>query len=61
MNDGAPSGEWEVFADGFTGADVLESPRDARFRPTGVAEGPDGSLYVSDSVTGRIWRVIHRP
>ncbi len=58
MKDGAD--DWETFADGFKGKDPLMSPRDARFRPTGLAQGPDGSLYVSDSVTGRIWRVIYR-
>jgi glucose/arabinose dehydrogenase len=25
--------------------------------PTGFAQRPDGSLYVSDDVGGRIWRV----
>jgi glucose/arabinose dehydrogenase len=60
MRDGRPSGPWEVFADGFKGRDPLESPRDARFRPTGLAQGPDGSLYISDSLKGRIWRVIHK-
>ena len=52
------TGPWEVFVDGFAGRELLESPRDAAFRPTGLAEGPDGSLYVSDSVRGRIWRII---
>jgi glucose/arabinose dehydrogenase len=27
-------------------------------RPVGLAEGPDGSLYIVDSVNGKIWRVI---
>jgi glucose/arabinose dehydrogenase len=27
-------------------------------RPVGLAAGPDGSLYVVDSVKGKIWRVI---
>jgi len=60
MKNGVVTGDWEVFADGFKGEDPLMSPRDARFRPTGLAEGPDGSLYVSDSVTGRIWRIVYR-
>lgn len=60
MKDGAVTDDWETFADGFKGEDPLMSPRDARFRPTGLAQGPDGSLYISDSVTGRIWRVIYR-
>lgn len=56
--DGRPSGDWSVFADGFAGiGGFVESPEDAEFRPTGVALGPDGSLYVVDSVQGRIWRI----
>jgi len=31
----------------------------AAFRPCGLAQGPDGSLYVSDSKKGRIWRIMH--
>ncbi|MFP4622287.1 MAG: PQQ-dependent sugar dehydrogenase [Bacteroidales bacterium] len=54
-----PSGDWEVFADGFAGLDEVESPGDAKYRPTGVAVGPDGSLYVSDSNTGKIWKITY--
>jgi glucose/arabinose dehydrogenase len=49
-----------VFADGFAGKTSIRSPGDARFRPMGLAQGPEGSLYISDSVQGRIWRVIYR-
>ncbi len=56
--DGAvPGRDWEVFADGFKGADVLEAPGDAVHRPTGIAQGPDGELYISSTVSGRVWRV----
>lgn len=55
-----PSGDWEVFAEGFTGTDSLSSPGDARYRPMGLAQGPDGSLYISDSQVGRVWRIIHQ-
>jgi glucose/arabinose dehydrogenase len=55
----APTGAWSVFADGFKGADVLEDSYDAEFRPMGLAQGPDGALYITDSVQGRIWRVTH--
>ncbi len=58
--DGAtPSGDWEIFADGFAGQDVINSTRDAEYRPCGLAQGPDGSLYVVDSNEGKIWRIIH--
>jgi glucose/arabinose dehydrogenase len=55
--DGAPTGDWSVFADGFKGAEVLADSDDAEFRAMGLAQGPDGALYIADSVQGRIWRV----
>lgn len=54
-----PSGDWEVFADGFAGEEVINSTRDAEYRPCGLAQGPDGSLYVVDSNEGKVWRIIH--
>ncbi len=60
FRDGMPTGEWSVFADGFKGADVLDSPRNALHRPTGLAQGPDGALYVADSVKGRIWKITYQ-
>ncbi len=56
---GSPLGTWETFADNFAGTTVIASPRDARFRPNGLAVGPDGSLYVADSLKGRVWRIIY--
>ncbi|MDG1572345.1 PQQ-dependent sugar dehydrogenase [Robiginitalea sp. M366] len=55
FEDGKPVGTWEVFADGFAQAEVLRTHEDAQFRPMGLAEGPDGSLYVVDSKKGRVW------
>jgi glucose/arabinose dehydrogenase len=59
FNGDHPSGDYQVFADGFKGADTLESPGDAKHRPVGVAQGPDGSLYISDDAGGTIWRVVY--
>ena len=53
----APTGEWEVFADGFAGGQISSSNQ-ADNRPTGVAAGPDGSVYVSDSLAGKIWKIV---
>ena len=50
---------WSVFADGFAGADSLRTPRNAEYRATGLAVGPDGSLYIADDQQGRIWRVMY--
>ena len=60
FENGAPSGPWEVFADGFAGVDPIVNTSDAAARPMGLAQGPDGSLYVSDSVKGKIWRVMFK-
>jgi glucose/arabinose dehydrogenase len=49
-----------VFANGFAGKDVLKTRDEAAARPMGLAEGPDGSLYVVDSVKGKLWRVMSR-
>ena len=59
MQDGEPAGDWLVFADGFEGPDPVTSPGDAVHRPTGLAEGPDGSLYITDDAGGRIWKVMY--
>jgi len=57
--DGAyPSGDWEIFADNFDRQDEVASPGDAVYRPCGLAEGPDGSLYVVDSRVGKVWRIM---
>lgn len=58
MTEGKASGDYVVFADGFAGA--VKEPGRAAFRPTGLAAGPDGSLYISDDSHGRIWKVTYR-
>jgi len=57
---GEPSGPWEVFADGFAAVDPIGNTSNAAARPMGLAQGPDGSLYVSDSINGKIWRVMYK-
>ncbi len=52
------NGACQIFADGFGGAD--KSPAKAAHRPSGLAEGPDGALYIADDVTGRIYRITYQ-
>jgi glucose/arabinose dehydrogenase len=59
MRNARPSGEWEVFADDFEGPNPVTSPASAAHRPAGLAQGPDGALYVTDDVGGRIWKITY--
>jgi glucose/arabinose dehydrogenase len=59
LNGQRATAAFEVFADGFNGDEPLAGVGDAELRPTGIAQGPDGSLYISDSLQGRIWRVLY--
>ncbi|GAC1656503.1 MAG: sorbosone dehydrogenase family protein [Gemmatimonadaceae bacterium] len=52
------AGPYETFADGFAGGRF--QPGEAAHRPMGLAEGPDGALYVGDDKGGRIWKIIYR-
>jgi glucose/arabinose dehydrogenase/cytochrome c5 len=58
FKDGKAAGDFIVFADGFAGA--IKEPGRAAFRPTGLAMAPDGALFISDDVHGRIWRVAYQ-
>lgn len=58
FDNGKPTGQWEVFADGFAGVDPIVNVSDAVYRPMGLAMGPDGSLYISDTEKGKIWRIM---
>lgn len=59
MKDGKPNGAYEVLADGFAGEIADNNPRNANYRPVGLAVAPDGALYVSDSQKGRVWRISY--
>ena len=49
FKEGKPNGELEIFADGFAGKEILVDMEDAKYRPMGLAQGPDGSLFISES------------
>lgn len=49
--------DYTAFATGFEGG--MTGPAGAAHRPVGLAQGPDGALYISDDKGGRIWRVTY--
>lgn len=53
-----PSGDYEEFATGFPGSESPQ-PGSAEHRPMGLAQGPDGTLYITDSQKGKVWRVVY--
>lgn len=60
LKNGRADGPFEIFADNF--APNLTVPRSTASsgnrRPTGLAQGPDGALYITDDAMGRIWKVV---
>lgn len=60
FKNGKPSGKWEIFANGFAGVTKVVSTRDAVHRPCGLAQAPDGSLYVSDDNKGDIYHITYK-
>ena len=60
---GLPAGDSKAqttksFANGFAGGNL--DPKGAAYRPAGVGVGPDGALYVTDDVKGRVWRIVYK-
>ncbi|HVA38048.1 MAG TPA: hypothetical protein VNJ51_10595 [Candidatus Dormibacteraeota bacterium] len=47
-----PSVQWRQFAGGFQEASGARTAR-----PTGIAEGPEGDLFLADDQSGTIWRI----
>ena len=58
--NGKPYGKFEIFADGFAGKPVITNQTQYAARPDGVAVAPDGSIFITDSVKGKVWRVFYR-
>ncbi len=59
FKNGMPAGEWEVFADNFSGSPEKTASGRAEHRPCGLAQGPDGSLYVTDDSKGTIYKITY--
>jgi len=59
FKNGKPSGNWEVFADNFSGVDLNKPSGPIKYRPMGIAQGPDGSLYVADDLKGTIFKITY--
>ena len=60
FNNVTATGKIEVFADGFTTIDTVVNTSDAKYRPMGLATGPDGSLFIVESNQGKIWRIMYK-
>jgi len=50
FKNGKPSGKWEIFADNF----LINKDQ---HKPCGLAQGPDGAIYVSDDSNGTLYRI----
>ena len=59
--DGDKSGgDYEIFADNFAQVPANDvQPGTVKHRPVGIAQAPDGSIYVSDDLGGRIWKITY--
>jgi glucose/arabinose dehydrogenase len=60
FRNGKAFGKWEVFADGFAGTAQQKASGSALRRPCGLAQGPDGSIYVSDDSRGTIYKISYK-
>jgi glucose/arabinose dehydrogenase len=59
FKNGLPSGNYEIFADGFAGRAKIEGSGQAKYRPCGLAQDADGALYVCDDNEGRVWKISY--
>jgi glucose/arabinose dehydrogenase len=60
FSNGKPSGNWEIFANGFAGTPEQVASGKSIHRPCGLAQGPDGSLYVTDDEKGTVWKITYK-
>jgi len=58
-----PAGTFTTFADGFMArppGSARVTPGPGVHRPVGLAESPDGALYISDDAGGTVYKVVYR-
>jgi glucose/arabinose dehydrogenase len=55
-----PLGSFTTFADGFNPTPAAGRAQPGTHRPTGLAQAPDGSLFITDDTGGTIWKVFYR-
>lgn len=59
FKNGKPDGTWEIFADNFSGIDLANPTGPIQHRPCGLAQGPNGELYVSEDLKGTIFKITY--
>jgi glucose/arabinose dehydrogenase len=60
LDGGKSSGDMEIFIDNFAQVPANEvQPGTVKHRPVGLAQGPDGSIYVTDDLGGRVYKVTY--
>ncbi|MCY4298889.1 MAG: PQQ-dependent sugar dehydrogenase [Flavobacteriaceae bacterium] len=57
FENGEPTEEYDLFADGFAGVSPIVNASDALYRPMGIAFSNDGKMYIGDTNQGRIWQI----
>jgi glucose/arabinose dehydrogenase len=62
LKNGRADGAYEIFADNFAPNLTVQraTAGSGDRRPTGLAQGPDGALYITDDNGGRIWKVVRQ-
>ena len=54
------AGDYEIFAEGFAQVPANEvQPGTVKHRPVGIAQAPDGAIFISDDLGGRIYRITY--
>ncbi|MFI5310064.1 MAG: PQQ-dependent sugar dehydrogenase [Gemmatimonadales bacterium] len=57
---GGKAGPHRIFAEGFAKEGGPTAYDNLLHKPTGLAQGTDGSLYVADDVAGRIYKISYK-